>query len=67
MRMAFQSNGWRKGQICGDLVWLVCNNCDRPQADRPPYFRSTGLGPEGIAMAHGIRKLAQATGKRTPP
>jgi L-arginine dehydrogenase len=67
MRIAVKDHGWSTDQLCGDLAGLVCGTCNRPEAGRPVYFRSIGLGLEDIAMAHGIWKLAQTSSERIAP
>lgn len=59
MKLAMAAGDWSADQICGDLAQLVCGTCDKPNHEKPIFFRSIGLGLEDIAMAHGIFKLSQ--------
>ncbi len=59
MKLAMAAGDWSVDQICGDLAQLVCGTCEKPNHEKPVFFRSIGLGLEDIAMAHGIFKLSQ--------
>ena len=60
MVLASQDHGWSADDVRGDLGELSVGTCPPPDADRPVFFRSVGLGLEDIAIAHAIYRAASA-------
>ena len=60
MVLAAQDHGWASDDLRGDLGELSVGTCPIPDADRPVFFRSVGLGLEDIAIAHAIYRAACA-------
>ena len=54
MELATRDHGWSAANIHGDLAELSATRCDLPDAASPVFFRSVGLGLEGIAIAGAI-------------
>lgn len=57
MLIAGEQHGWDKRSIVGDLPDLLSEKVQRPDYDRPVFFRSIGLGLEDIALANAIYRL----------
>ncbi|GLQ29035.1 MAG: ornithine cyclodeaminase family protein [Sulfitobacter sp.] len=55
-----QESGWSANDICGDLAELCVASCAKPDADRPVFFRSIGLGLEDIAIGYAVYQHATA-------
>lgn len=60
MLIAAADHGWNPSDIRGDLGELATGQAPLPEAGRPVFFRSVGLGIEDIAMAHAIHNAATA-------
>lgn len=58
MVLAARDHGWTSENIRGDLAELSVGTCDMPEAGRPVFFRSVGLGLEDIAIANAIYRAA---------
>ncbi|MGX0892282.1 L-arginine dehydrogenase [Pseudomonas sp. ADAK2 TE3594] len=57
MLIAGEQHGWDKRSIVGDLPDLLSEKVQRPDYDRPVFFRSIGLGLEDIALANALYRL----------
>jgi L-arginine dehydrogenase len=57
MLIAGEQHGWDKNAIVGDLAELLSDKVQRPEYNRPVFFRSIGLGLEDIALANAIYRL----------
>ncbi len=57
MLIAGEQHGWDSSVIVGDLPDLLSAKVQRPDYDRPVFFRSIGLGLEDIALANAIYHL----------
>jgi L-arginine dehydrogenase len=57
MLIAGEQHGWDLRLILGDLPELLSGKVQRPDYDRPVFFRSIGLGLEDIALANAIYHL----------
>ncbi|WP_223486305.1 ornithine cyclodeaminase family protein [Pseudomonas sp. A-RE-19] len=57
MLIAGEQHGWDKDAIIGDLPDLLSEKVQRPEYDRPVFFRSIGLGLEDIALANALYRL----------
>lgn len=60
MVLATRDYGWSHDNIRGDLAELSTGTCELPDANRPVFFRSVGLGLEDIAIANAIYRAARA-------
>ena len=57
MLIAGEQHGWDKRLILGDLPDLLSGKVQRPDYNRPVFFRSIGLGLEDIALANALYQL----------
>src|SRR5471032_550900 len=57
MLIAGERHGWDKRTIVGDLPELLSDMAQRPDYDRPVFFRSIGLGLEDIALANALYQI----------
>ncbi|WP_416363822.1 ornithine cyclodeaminase family protein [Pseudomonas sp. NFX183] len=57
MLIAGERHGWDKRTIVGDLPELLSDMAQRPDYDRPVFFRSIGLGMEDIALANALYQI----------
>lgn len=60
MVLAARDHGWSVDHIRGDLPGLVTGASPKPEAGRPSFFRSIGLGLEDIAAANALYRAARA-------
>ena len=60
MVLATRDHGWSAADIHGDLAELSVGSSESPDASRPIFFRSVGLGLEDIAIANTIYRAACA-------
>ena len=57
MLIASEQHGWDKRAVLGDLPELLSDMAQRPDDQRPVFFRSIGLGLEDIALANALYQL----------
>jgi L-arginine dehydrogenase len=57
MLIAGEQHGWDSAAILGDLPELLSEQAPLPDAERPVFFRSIGLGLEDIALANALYHL----------
>ncbi|MDF4207426.1 ornithine cyclodeaminase family protein [Pseudomonas protegens] len=57
MLIAEEQHGWDSAAILGDLPELLSEQAPLPDAERPVFFRSIGLGLEDIALANALYHL----------
>ncbi len=60
MQLAAEIHGWDAQSLRGDLAELSLSTCPLPEAGRPVFFRSVGLGLEDIAVANAIYRAVQS-------
>ncbi|NVZ18915.1 ornithine cyclodeaminase family protein [Pseudomonas costantinii] len=57
MLIASEQHGWDKRAVVGDLPELLSDMVQRPNYDRPVFFRSIGLGLEDVALANALYQI----------
>ena len=60
MVLAAQNHGWTAEAILGDLAELTNGAAPKPDAGKPSFFRSVGLGLEDIAAAQAVLRCLEA-------
>ena len=59
MVLAAQNHGWTAKAIRGDLAELTNGAAPKPDAGKPSFFRSVGLGLEDIAAAQAVLRCLE--------
>ncbi|MGR3622375.1 ornithine cyclodeaminase family protein [Pseudophaeobacter sp.] len=59
MALATKNHGWTAEAIQGDLAELTNGAAPKPEAGKPRFFRSVGLGLEDIAAAQAVLRCLE--------